>query len=79
MRSVALGTTNGSVTLGLPSNAKIGRVQRVDTTHGRITSDWPLNVDRSNYVGSSVDQTLQPGGTAINVSTQNGSISLRKN
>jgi DUF4097 and DUF4098 domain-containing protein YvlB len=77
VRAVSLTTINGSVTLGLPSNAKIGRVQG-STTHGRISSDWPLNVDSANFVGSSVDQTLQPGGTNIDVSTQNGSISLHK-
>jgi hypothetical protein len=78
VRAVTLTTINGSVTLGLPPNAKIGRV-RGSTTHGSISSDWPLNVDAANYVGSSVDQTLQSGGTNIEVSTQNGSISLHKN
>ncbi len=77
VRAISMESINGSITLGLPSNAKIGRVHG-STTHGRISSDWPLNVDASNYVGSNVDQTIQPGGTNIDVSTQNGSISLRK-
>ena len=78
VRSVAIETTNGSVTLGLPSNAKIGRVH-ASTMVGHLSSEWNLSINRTNYVGSNVDQTIQPGGTAINLSTGNGSISLQKN
>ncbi|HTA38767.1 MAG TPA: DUF4097 family beta strand repeat-containing protein [Candidatus Acidoferrales bacterium] len=78
VHAVALETTNGSITLNLPSNAKLGRV-RGSTTTGRISSDWSLNIDRSNYVGSSLDQTVQSGGITINATTVNGSISIDKN
>jgi DUF4097 and DUF4098 domain-containing protein YvlB len=78
VRAVAIETTNGSVTLALPANAKIGRVHG-STVHGGMSSDWPLNVNRVNYAGANVDQTLQAGGTTINLSTENGSISLKKN
>jgi DUF4097 and DUF4098 domain-containing protein YvlB len=78
VRAIAIETTNGSISLRLPSNAKIGRVH-ASTMVGHLSSDWNLNVDRTNYVGSNVDQTLQPGGTTIDLSTGNGSISLQKN
>ena len=78
VRAIAIETTNGSLTLSLPSNAKIGRVHG-STVHGSMSSDWPLDVSRVDYAGANVDQTLQSGGTTINLSTENGSISLRKN
>lgn len=74
---IALSTSNGSISLALPPPVKIGRL-RMDTSVGRIASDWPVNVDRSNFVGGSVDQTLVRGATAITLSTTNGSISLKK-
>ena len=74
---VSLSTSNGSVTLALPASAKIGRL-KMDTSVGRITSAWPVRVDRSSFVGGSVDQTLSSGGAAITLSTTNGSITLKK-
>ena len=78
VRAISLQTTNGSVTLGLPTNAKIGRVKG-STVHGSISSAWPLNVTRVDYAGANVDQTLQAGGATLNLSTENGSISISKN
>lgn len=74
---VWLSTSNGSVTLALPSSAKIGRLQ-MDTSVGRIVSAWPVRVDRSSFVGGSVDQTLSSDGAAVTLSTTNGSIVLKK-
>ena len=74
---VSLSTSNGSVTLALPASAKIGRL-KMDTSVGRIASAWPVRVDRSSFVGGSVDQTLSSGGAAITLSTTNGSITLKK-
>ena len=74
---VSLSTSNGSVSLSLPASARIGRV-KMETSVGRIASDWPLRVDRTSYVGGSVDQTLSPHGAAISLATTNGSINLKK-
>jgi Putative adhesin len=77
VRSVVIESTNGSVTLALPSSAKLGRVH-ADAMVGHISSDWNLNVNRTNVVGANVDQTLLPGGLFLNISTTTGSISIRK-
>lgn len=77
VRRVWLGTSNGQLSLALPAPAKIGRLH-LETSVGRITSDWALSVDRSNFVGASVNQTLNPGAAEITLSTTNGSIVLKK-
>jgi DUF4097 and DUF4098 domain-containing protein YvlB len=77
VKTIAAETTNGSVTLALPGNAKLGRVQ-LSTNVGHISTSWPLTINRSNYVGANADQTLSPNGTNINLTTTNGSIAMRK-
>jgi DUF4097 and DUF4098 domain-containing protein YvlB len=77
VHDVALSSTNGSIALSLPSSARLGRV-KMDTSVGRISSDWPLTIDRSNFVGAGVDQTVSSGGINLNLNTTNGSIGLRK-
>jgi DUF4097 and DUF4098 domain-containing protein YvlB len=77
VRSVTLSTQNGNVSLMLPSSAKIGRV-KMDTAVGRINSDWPVRIDRTSFVGGSVNQTLAPGAASIMLTTTNGSITLKK-
>lgn len=77
VKRVSLSTSNGKVTLSLPASAKIGRL-KMDTSVGHISSDWPVRVDRSSFVGGSVDQTLAPGAATITLTTTNGSITLKK-
>jgi len=77
VKRVWLATSNGQISLELPASAKIGRLQ-MNTSVGRIGSDWPVSVDRSNLVGGSVDQTLNPGAAAVSLATSNGSIALKK-
>jgi hypothetical protein len=77
VKRVSLDTSNGQLFLALPGAAKIGRLH-AETSVGKISSDWPLRVDRSNLVGASVDQTLNPGGASIRLTTTNGSITLKK-
>lgn len=77
VKRVALSTSNGSVTLTLPASAKIGRL-KMDTAVGHLASDWPVRVDRSSFVGGSVDQTLVPGAASVTLTTTNGSINLKK-
>ncbi len=77
VKRVSLETSNGQISLELPAAAKIGRLH-AETSVGKISSDWPLRIDRSNFVGGSVDQTLNPGGASISLTTTNGSITLKK-
>jgi DUF4097 and DUF4098 domain-containing protein YvlB len=77
VKRVSLDTSNGSISLALPASAQVGKLH-MNTSVGRISSDWPVRIDRSNFVGGSVDQTLSPGGPSITLNTTNGSIALRK-
>jgi DUF4097 and DUF4098 domain-containing protein YvlB len=77
VKTIAAETTNGSVTLTLPSGAKLGRVQ-LSTNVGHISSSWPITINKSNFVGATADQTLTAGGTNINLTTTNGSISITR-
>jgi hypothetical protein len=77
VKYVWLETSNGQISLELPASSKIGRL-RMETSVGRIGSDWPVNLDRSNFVGASVDQTLTRGAPSVTLITTNGSITLRK-
>jgi DUF4097 and DUF4098 domain-containing protein YvlB len=77
VRSIVLRSTNGSLNLALPTGARLGQV-KMDTSVGRISSDWPLTIDRSNFVGAGVDQQLSSGGINVNLNTTNGSINLQK-
>ena len=77
VKRVSLETSNGQLSLALPASAKIGRLH-VSTSVGHISSDWPVRVDRSDFVGGSVNQTLAPGAASVWLDTANGSISLKK-
>jgi DUF4097 and DUF4098 domain-containing protein YvlB len=76
-QNVSLTTSNGQISLALPASAKVGRL-RMETSVGRVSSDWPVRIDRSNFVGGSVDQTLNAGGASITLTTSNGSVTLKK-
>jgi hypothetical protein len=77
VKQVSLSTSNGAVSLALPAAAKIGRL-RMETSVGRLNSDWPVEIDRSNFVGGSVDRTFNAGAASITLQTSNGSVTLRK-
>lgn len=66
-------TTNGSVTLYIPSN--IDCDVRAKTTNGSIKSDFPLEV-RGKYGSKSVQGKINGGGPLIFIETTNGSIRL---
>jgi hypothetical protein len=70
-------TTNGSVALVLPADAKF-RVQ-ARTSHGRISSDF-FNVEHTGRTGQArVDQEIgENPPVSISVESSNGSVSIRK-
>jgi hypothetical protein len=72
---MALRTTNGSITLYLPT--EFGAQFEARTTTGAISTDFPIRVqgriDRRRLAG-----TLGDGGESIRLRTTNGSISLKR-
>ena len=67
-------TTNGSITLELPDafNADV----RARARSGSIRSDFPLRIERNNYVGSQASGELGSGGAELQLDVLNGSIKL---
>jgi DUF4097 and DUF4098 domain-containing protein YvlB len=70
-------TTNGAVHVSLPSSAS-GRFT-AETVNGRIRTDFPLEVHKARWGGSSsLEGTLGNGGASFHFSTVNGSIEIEK-
>lgn len=76
VRDVEMSSLNGSVSLALPGNARLGHVS-ADTKVGSFSNDWGLSANRG-MVGASLDATVNANGISIKLSTMNGSISLTK-
>lgn len=75
---VKLNVVNGSVSISLASSANAH--VKASTVHGGIHSDFPLEVEKSQYApGATVDSTLGSGGATIELESVNGSIYLHKN
>ncbi len=71
-RLVDLSSVNGSVRLMVPGSA--GAEVEASTVHGDIRNDFGLEVDRSGFVGKSLEGTLGGGGATMRLSNVNGSI-----
>ena len=70
--SLELGTTNGGITLRVPSGFNARLV--ASTVHGEIDTDFPLTIQ--GRVGRRVEGTLGSGGPTVRLSTTNGGIRL---
>jgi hypothetical protein len=68
-------TTNGSITVGLPSTTNASIDAR--TTNGRITSDLPITVQGSMR-RNRLEGMIGNGGREIRLRTTNGSIRLER-
>ena len=68
-------TVNGSITLLLPS--EVNADLHASTVNGGITSDFPVTV-QGRFGPRSMKGTLGRGGPDLELSTVNGSITLRK-
>ena len=75
-RMVDLSSVNGSVRLGVPAGA--GAEVEASTVHGDIRNDFGLEVDRTGFVGKSLDGTVGGGGARVRLSNVNGSIDIRR-
>jgi DUF4097 and DUF4098 domain-containing protein YvlB len=74
IKSIALDTVNGGVTLTLPSgvNADVA----ADTVNGGISTDLPLTIKKHFPVGRELSGQLGQGGNEIRLSTVNGGIKI---
>lgn len=68
-------TVNGSITLELPS--EVNAQLRASTVNGDIETDFPVTV-QGRFGPRKVTGTLGRGGPELELSTVNGSITLRK-
>ena len=76
-RRVELSSVNGSLRLEVPGRRRRrGRGQ--STVHGGIGNDFGLEVDRSGFVGKSLEGSFGGGGARILLSNVNGSIDIRR-
>ena len=66
-------TTNGGVTLELPSN--LGADVVASTTNGTISSDLPIVANSSDH--RHLEGRINGGGSELRVRTTNGTISIR--
>jgi hypothetical protein len=68
-------TVNGGITLILPG--KLDTEVRASTVNGEIETDWPLMVS-GRFSNRRIRGTIGAGGRALNLSTVNGEIRLKK-
>ncbi|MEM8598919.1 MAG: M56 family metallopeptidase [Bacteroidota bacterium] len=69
-------SVNGAIILTLPSD--FSAEVEAETMNGDIRSDFPLEIKRGRYVGVSASGTVGNGGRRMKLTTQNGSIQLRR-
>lgn len=75
-RDLSYSTVNGDITLRVPAAFRA----RVDAEllNGRIASDFPLEITRGRYVGSSAEGEIGRGGRDLRLRTVNGNIAIRR-
>ena len=72
---IALRTTNGSVRILLPADARADL--RASTVNGSIRTDFPLQVE-GQITGKRIRGRIGDGGGVLNLETVNGSIRIEK-
>jgi hypothetical protein len=75
-RDLKFTTVNGDILLRVPADFRA----RVDAEllNGRIESDFPLDIRRGRYVGSSAEGQIGRGGHTLKMETVNGSLEIRR-
>lgn len=68
-------TTNGSITLTLPSDIRANLSAR--TTNGSVQTDFPITV-QGTFRKNRLDGEINGGGASIELKTTNGSIRIRE-
>src|SRR5262249_12213796 len=72
---LSLATTNGGITVSLPSSAEFK--VKASTTNGNIRTDFPITV-MGSFGSKSVSGTVGAGTRDLKLATTNGGIEVRK-
>jgi len=76
-QSIEIGSVNGRSEIVLPDDADFGIKAR--TVHGRIRTDFGLEVDKRKYgPGSRLNGQIGEGTASVDISTVNGGIRVSK-
>jgi len=76
-QSIEIGSVNGRSEIVLPENADVGIKAR--TVHGKIRTDFGLEVDKRKYgPGSRLNGQIGEGTASVDISTVNGGIRVSK-
>jgi len=70
-----LATTNGGITVSLPSSAQFQ--VRAGTTNGNIHTDFPITV-LGSFGAKNISGTVGAGGRELKLATTNGGIEVKK-
>lgn len=76
LKSIALTSVNGNVTITIPSDANANL--RASNVHGGIANDFGLPVRKGEYVGYDLAGQLGQGATRIKLANVNGQITIRR-
>lgn len=72
---IDLATTNGGITVSLPSSAEFN--VRASTTNGSIRTDFPITV-QGTFGTKNISGTVGAGGRELKLATTNGGIEVKK-
>ena len=72
---MTLRTTNGGISLSLPSNIQASLSAR--TTNGSVSTDFPVTV-QGTFRKNRLEGDLNGGGASLDLKTTNGSIKIRE-
>jgi hypothetical protein len=75
-RDLRFSTVNGNILLRVPPG--FGARVQASLTHGSIGGDFPLAVTRQQLAGRTASGDVGGGGHALQLSTVNGSIEIRR-
>jgi DUF4097 and DUF4098 domain-containing protein YvlB len=75
-QTVDVESVNGAILLRIP--AKANAQVDAETLNGNISSEFGLTVEKSQWIGRSMEGLLGSGGARITLETVNGNIEIKK-
>lgn len=75
-RDLHFATVNGDILLRVPADFRAD--VEAELVNGRIESDFPLEISRGRYVGSSAEGQIGRGGHHLKLETVNGTLAIRR-
>ena len=75
-QTVDLESVNGAILLRMPANSN-AQVD-AETLNGNLSSEFGLTVEKSEWIGRSMEGLVGSGGARITIETVNGNINIKK-